>query len=62
MYPSPVGVLYLGPVPRHRPNAPNTLKQELICEVILTLDIFFQFFLNQQILGLTEPVFANRAC
>ena len=44
VYPSPFGVLYLGPVPPHWPNAPNTLKQELICEVVLTLDIFFNFF------------------
>ena len=41
VYPSPFVVLYLGPVPPNRPNEPNTLKQELICQMVFTLHIFF---------------------
>ena len=44
VYPSPFGILYLGPVFPHWPNAPNRLKQELICEMVFTLDIFFNWF------------------
>ena len=48
---NPFGVLYLGPVVPHWPNAPNTLNQDLICEMVFILDLFFNwFFLNQQIL------------
>ena len=51
VYSSPFGVIYLGPVPPNWPNASNTLKQELICQMIFTLDNFFnRFFVNQKIL------------
>ena len=48
VFSTPFGVQHLHPVPPHWLNAPSTLKQELICEMTFTVDIFFNwFFLNQ---------------
>ena len=38
VYPSLFGVLYFGTVSPNWPNALNTLKQELICQIVFTLD------------------------